>query len=73
MPLPMLGGGVQLEAIVEAFNLLNRVNFTDVNNIFGSGAFPDEPQTDAQGRVTYGLYQAALPPRQVQLALKVTF
>jgi hypothetical protein len=66
-------GKVQLEAIVEAFNLLNRVNFTDVNNVFGSGAFPEEPQTDAQGRVTYGLYQAALPPRQVQLAVKVSF
>ena len=31
------------------------------------------PQTDAQGRVTYGLYEQALPPRQIQLAAKVSF
>lgn len=66
-------GRVTLEAIVDAFNLLNRVNFSEINNVFGAGSFPDEPQTDAQGRVTYGLYQGALPPRQVQLALKVSF
>lgn len=66
-------GRVTLEALVEAFNLLNRVNFSDINNVFGAGSFPDEPQTDAQGRVTYGLYQGALPARQVQLALKVAF
>jgi len=68
-----VGGKVVLEAIVEAFNLLNRVNFIDINAVFGRGAFPAEPQTDSQGRVTYGLYQQALPPRQVQLALKFSF
>ena len=62
-----------VEAIFEVFNLFNRANFSEINNIFGSGAFPSQPLTDAQGRVTYGRYEQALPPLQVQLALKVSF
>ena len=62
-----------LDVIVEAFNLLDRTNFSEINNIFGRGAFPGQPQRDAQGRVTYGLYEQALPPRQIQLAAKVSF
>ena len=68
-----LGGGAALEAIAEAFNLLDRANFSEINNVFGRNPFPGQPQTDAQGRVTYGLYEQALPPRQVQLALKLSF
>ena len=68
-----VGGGAALEAIAEAFNLFDRTNFSEINNVFGRGAFPGEPQRDAQGRVTYGRYEQALPPRQVQLALKVSF
>ena len=62
-----------LELIAEAFNLLDRVNYSDVNNLFGTGAFPDQPQRDGQGRVTYGTFTAAQPPRQIQLAAKVSF
>lgn len=68
-----LPAGVELEAIVEAFNLLNRTNFSEANGIFGPGAFPTEPQRDSRGRVTYGLFEQALPPRQVQLALRFSF
>jgi hypothetical protein len=68
-----LGGGAAVEAIAEAFNLFDRTNFSEINSIFGRGAFPAEPQRDPQGRVTYGLYEQALPGRQVQLALKVSF
>jgi hypothetical protein len=68
-----LGQKTAVDLIAEAFNLLDRTNFSEINNIFGRGAFPNEPQRDAQGRVTYGLYEQALPPRQVQLALKVSF
>jgi 2-polyprenyl-6-methoxyphenol hydroxylase-like FAD-dependent oxidoreductase len=64
---------VAVDAMVEAFNLFDRTNFSEVNNIFGRGAFPSDPQRDAQGRVTYGLFEQALPPRQVQLALRLTF
>jgi hypothetical protein len=67
------GKSAALEVMVEAFNLLDRTNFSEINNIFGRGAFPGDPQRDAQGRVTYGLYEQALPPRQVQLAAKVSF
>jgi hypothetical protein len=67
------GGTRGFDAIVDVFNLLNRANYTEINNIFGSGAFPTNPQKDAQGRVTYGRYTEALPGRQIQLAAKVTF
>ncbi len=68
-----LSRGVGLEVLVEAFNLLDRVNYSDVNNVFGTGAFPDHPQTDAAGRVTYGRYVKAYPPRQVQVAARLSF
>jgi len=62
-----------VEPIFEVFNLFNRTNYSEVNNIFGTGAFPDNPARDAQGRVTYGTFTQALPPRQIQLALKLSF
>lgn len=65
--------GFGVEAIVDVFNVFNRVNYTEINNIFGRGAFPGTPQTDAAGRVTYGVYEQALPGRQIQLGAKVTF
>jgi len=67
------GRGLGFEAIVDVFNLLDRDNYTEINNIFGPGAFPGTPQTDGQGRVTYGVYEQALPGRQIQLAAKITF
>jgi hypothetical protein len=68
-----LRDGVALDAIAEAFNLFNRANFSEVNNIFGRGAFPTEPPRDGLGRVTYGRFEQALPPRQVQLAARFSF
>ena len=56
-----------VEVIAEAFNLLDRVNYSEINAIFGSGAYPTNPLP------TYGLYEQALPPRQIQLAAKVSF
>ena len=64
---------LSLDLMVEAFNLLDRVNFSDVNSVFGTGSYPSEPQRDAQGRVTYGLANKAYAPRQVQLAARVSF
>ncbi|HLJ74685.1 MAG TPA: hypothetical protein VKU62_08880, partial [Thermoanaerobaculia bacterium] len=61
------GGARSLQAIVDVFNLTNRTNYSDINNIFGTGAYPNNPQAG------YGLYTAALPGRQVQLAAKITF
>jgi hypothetical protein len=62
-----LGRRSSIDAIVEVFNLFNRANFTDVNNIFGTGAYPTNPLP------TFGQFQQAGPPRQAQLAVKVSF
>jgi hypothetical protein len=67
-----LGTRGTLEAMIEAFNLLNRANFIEDTNqssfvVFGSGAFPTNPLP------AYGRYTLTLPPRQVQLAAKVSF
>ena len=48
------GGRCAVDGIVDVFNLLNRANYTEINNIFGTGAFSSAPQKDAQGRVTGG-------------------
>jgi outer membrane receptor protein involved in Fe transport len=63
----------RIELLVEAFNLFDRVNYSEVNNVFGPGAFPDRPLRDSAGRVTYGRYTRAYPPRQVQLAARLSF
>ncbi|HEX6739674.1 MAG TPA: hypothetical protein VF310_15445 [Vicinamibacteria bacterium] len=68
-----LGGGAAVEAIAEAFNVFDRVNFSEINDVFGPGAFPNQPLRDARGRVIYGLYNKALAPRQIQLALRLSF
>ncbi|HEV7922548.1 MAG TPA: hypothetical protein VGR02_17330, partial [Thermoanaerobaculia bacterium] len=60
-------------AIFDVFNLFNRTNYTEINNIFGTGAFPNNPLKDAQGRTTYGVYEQALPGRQFQLGAKIIF
>jgi hypothetical protein len=62
-----LGSVVRSEAIFEVFNLFNRTNFTDVNNVFGAGVYPDQPLQ------TFGQFTQAGPPRQAQLAVRVKF
>jgi hypothetical protein len=62
-----LGGRTSVDAIFEVFNLFNRGNFTDINNIFGVNAYPTNPLP------TYGQFQRAASPRQVQLAVKINF
>jgi Carboxypeptidase regulatory-like domain/TonB dependent receptor len=62
-----LRGSAAIVPMFEVFNLFNRVNFTDVNNIFGPGAFPDNPLS------TYGQFLRAAPLRQVQLAARIVF
>lgn len=68
-----LSSHLTLTPMLEVFNLFNRSNFIEVNNVFGTGAFPNDPLRDAAGRVTYGLFQKAQPPRQVQLAARLSF
>jgi hypothetical protein len=60
-------GRTTIEPLVEAFNVFNRVNYADINNVFGAGAYPANPLP------TYGQFLRAGPPRQVQVAVRVTF
>ncbi|HUK33576.1 MAG TPA: TonB-dependent receptor, partial [Vicinamibacterales bacterium] len=60
-------GAFTLQPMFEAFNLFNRTNFTDIQNVFGTGAYPTNPLP------TYGQFTQAGPPRQIQLSLKVSF
>ena len=62
-----------LDLIAEAFNLLDRANFSDVNNTFGPGAYPTNPQLDPSGQATYGRATRSYAPRQVQLAARLSF
>jgi hypothetical protein len=67
-----LGHGVALEAMLEGFNLFNRANFVEDTNqssfvTFGTGAFPSNPLP------AYGRYTQTAPPRQMQLAARLTF
>ena len=58
---------VRLEALFEVFNLFNRANFIDVNNVFGTGRYPISPLPG------FGQFLQAAPPRQAQVALKINF
>ena len=60
-------GRTTIEPLVEAFNFFNRVNYADVNNVFGTNAYPANPLP------AYGQFLRAGPPRQVQVALRATF
>lgn len=53
-----------LQILGEAFNVENRVNYSDVNTTWG---------TDLAPRSTFGRLQAANDPRQIQLGLKFYF
>ena len=58
---------VRFDPFFEVFNLFNRTNYTEVNNVFGPGAYPASPLP------TFGQFTQAAAPLQVQLAMKVSF
>ena len=60
-------GKSTIEPLFEVFNLFNTVNYTDINSVFGIGAYPGQPLP------TYGQFQRAAPPRQAQIAVRVVF
>ena len=62
-----LRGRVRTEALVEVFNLANRVNVVTVNGNFGAGAYPSSPSP------TFGQPTAVGDPRFVQFAVRVRF
>jgi hypothetical protein len=66
------GARAYVEGIFEVFNLFNRTNYIETNNlssafIWGGGAYPANPLPG------FGRFTQAGPPRQVQLAFKVAF
>jgi hypothetical protein len=69
----VIGQSAALDLLIDFFNVFNRTTFTEINNVFGPGAFPQQPARDAAGRVTYGRYEKAAPPRQVQIGIKLNF
>ena len=62
-----LGARTRLQAIVDVLNVFDTTTFTDVNRVFGTGAYPSQPLP------TYGQFTQAAPPRQVQLGIRITF
>ena len=60
-------GRLELEGLFEVFNLFNRTNFTDVQNVFGVGAYPSNPTA------TFGRFTQAGNSRQMQLAARIRF
>jgi hypothetical protein len=62
-----LAGRVELEGLVEAFNLTNRRNNLTRNTNFGSGTYPTNPSA-AFGQIT-----AVGEPRSFQFGLRVRF
>jgi hypothetical protein len=55
---------LNLEALIEGFNVLNRANLQLLNNTFGAGATP---------RAGFGQPTAAADPRQLQFGLRLAF
>ena len=75
---------VRLEALVEAFNLMNKVNIRFFNTAYGAGDFCKYNATAAgcgtgpffkegSPNPLYASPRAVFNPRQVQLALRLTF
>jgi len=55
---------VQVETLVEAFNVLNRANLQLPNNVFGTGNAPLS---------SFGQPTGAADPRQLQFGLRLSF
>ncbi len=56
--------GMSVQILGEAFNVQNRVNYSGLNTTWG---------TASAARSTFGIYQSAGNPRQVQLGMKFAF
>jgi len=69
-------GGVNVDLIAEGFNLFNNVNY-NVNSVdsaeFLSGPTLANPNQPYVRNPHFGKFSATLPPREIQLGLRVTF
>ena len=57
----------RIEALAEAFNVLNRTNGLTKNGVFGGGTYPSTPSS------TFGQTTAVQDARNLQLALRIAF
>ncbi len=67
---------VSLQAVGEAFNVLNRTNFRGVNGVVGNVSIEDLPErlVGRRGPVTEPFsFASAFDPRQFQFSLRLTF
>ena len=70
------GDGVSLQAVAEAFNVLNHTNFRGVNGVVGNVSIEDLPDNlvGRRGPVTEPFsFASAFDPRQLQFSLRLTF
>ena len=70
------GDGVSLQAVGEAFNVLNHTNFRGVNGVVGDVSIDDLPDNlvGRRGPVTEPFsFASAFDPRQFQFSLRLTF
>jgi hypothetical protein len=63
----VLGGRTRLEALVEGFNLTNRMNVVTVQGNFGSGAYPTNPASN------FGAPLSVSDPRSFQFGARLRF
>jgi outer membrane receptor protein involved in Fe transport len=62
-----IGQRMELEALVEGFNLTDRVNVVTRNSNFGAGSYPDSPSS------TYNQFTAVGEPRSFQFGARISF
>ncbi len=62
-----LTGRVELEALLEGFNLTNRANILTRNTNFGTGSYPENPSATFMQPTSVG------DPRAYQVGLRVRF
>ena len=62
-----VGDRLQLEGLLEGFNLTNRENVVTVNGNFGAGTYPTSPSS------TFGQITAIGDPRSLQFGIRVKF
>jgi hypothetical protein len=68
----------RIELIGEAFNLFNTLNVTEVNSVYGAPVLiGPEPKSFADPVIaplaSFNSIRAIAPPRQIQLALRLSF
>ena len=68
--------GLRLQAIGEAFNILNKTNFRGVNGVLGNASIEDLPAQLVGRRAPVKepfSFASAFDPRQFQLSLRLSF